>query len=211
QFSCPERNLGAVHKGERGPMAYSARQPILRLHSRTTKSLHSRTAEAPDRGSPDAEFPAVLGRYELIEQNGRGAMGCVFLARDPKINRNVAIKAVDLASECNPDELEGARARFLREAEAAGRLNHPDVVTIYDVGETGGIAYIAMEHVSGRRLSDFTEAADLLPPALVLELIARAADALHYAHGQGVVHRDIKPANIMYDSRSNTLKLTDFG
>jgi len=156
-------------------------------------------------------IPAKLGRYEIVEPIGSGAMGRVFLARDPKINRTVAIKAVDLASECETHELDGARSRFLREAEAAGRLSHPDIVTIYDVGENGGIVYIAMEYVHGRRLSDFAAPDALLPPASALELLARAADALHYAHRHNVVHRDIKPANIMYDSPSNTLKLTDFG
>jgi eukaryotic-like serine/threonine-protein kinase len=157
------------------------------------------------------DFPRVLGRYELATELGKGAMGRVFLARDPRINREVAIKAFDLARECTPEELDGARTRFLREAEAAGRLNHPNIVTIYDVGKRGGILYIAMEYVPGRRLSDFTSAGSLLPPGKVLELLAPAAEALHYAHSREVVHRDIKPANIMYDSLSNAVKLTDFG
>lgn len=158
-----------------------------------------------------ADLPRVLGRYELASELGKGAMGRVFLARDPRINREVAIKAFDLANECAPEELDGARARFLREAEAAGRLNHPNIVTIYDVGETDGIVYIAMEYVAGKRLSDYATAESLLPLRRVLELLASAAEALHYAHRRGVVHRDIKPANIMYDSPSNTVKLTDFG
>jgi serine/threonine protein kinase len=158
-----------------------------------------------------SDFPRVLGRYELASELGKGAMGRVFLARDPRINRDVAIKAFDLAMVCAPDELDGARARFLREAEAAGRLNHPNIVTIYDVGETDGIVYIAMEYVRGRRLSDYAAPGSLLPVRQVLEVLAAAADALHYAHRLGVVHRDIKPANIMYDSLSHTVKLTDFG
>jgi serine/threonine-protein kinase len=90
-------------------------------------------------------------------------------------------------------------------------LNHPGIVTMYEVGEADGIVYIAMELAAGRRLSDFTSPATLLPPCKVLELLAYAAEALHYAHRRGVVHRDIKPANIMYDSLSNAVKLTDFG
>src|SRR5690606_37362670 len=104
-----------------------------------------------------------------------------------------------------------AGEHFLREAEAAGRLNHPHIVTIYDVGECDGIAYIAMEYLRGRRLREFTDPKTILPPPLVLDLLGRTAEALHYAHSRNVVHRDIKPANIMYDSQSNTLKLTDFG
>jgi serine/threonine-protein kinase len=138
-------------------------------------------------------------------------MGDVYLGRDPRINRLLAIKAVDLAADYEPQELEAARASFLREAETAGRLNHPNIVTIFDVGESGGLSYIAMEYLKGRHLSDYTKPERLLPTHTVLELLARAADALHYAHAQNVVHRDIKPANSMYDSVSETLKITDFG
>jgi serine/threonine-protein kinase len=147
----------------------------------------------------------------LLEPIGRGAMGFVYLGRDPKINRIVAIKAVDLASEVEPNELDDARKNFLREAEIAGRLSHPNIVTIFDVGETDGIAYIAMEYLKGRHLSEFAAQDRLLPPSVVLELLSRTADALDYAHAQNIVHRDIKPANIMYDSVSDGLKITDFG
>ncbi len=170
------------------------------------------SAQAPALAAPrPGDLPATLGRYEVLEDIGCGAMGRVLLGRDPKINRKVAIKAVDLGEECEPEELDEARERFLREAETAGRLNHPNIVTIYDVGQAGSIAYIAMEYLSGRRLGDFVSADSLLPPALVLDLLSRTADALDYAHRHNVVHRDIKPANIMYDSASNALKLTDFG
>jgi serine/threonine-protein kinase len=156
-------------------------------------------------------MPSVMGRYELLEPIGRGAMGYVYLGRDPKINRIVAIKAVDLAAEVEPTELDEARNNFLREAEIAGRLSHPNIVTIFDVGETDGVAYIAMEYLKGRHLSEFVRPDRLLPVTTVLELLSRTADALDYAHSQNVVHRDIKPANIMYDSISDGLKLTDFG
>lgn len=159
----------------------------------------------------DTPEVVTLGRYEVIRELGRGAMGVVYLGRDPRINRTVAIKAIPLAEEFEASELEEARARFFREAETAGRLNHPGIVTIFDVGEIDDLAYIAMEYLEGEHLSERTEPGRLLPVPLVLELGARAADALHYAHNHKVIHRDIKPANIMYDAASDTLKLTDFG
>jgi len=152
-----------------------------------------------------------LGRYQLLKEIGRGAMGVVYLGKDPKINRIVAVKAIDMAAEFEAEYVDEARNRFIREAETAGRLNHPNIVTIFDVGEEKDFAYIAMEFLKGRRLDDFAEPDKLLPVPLVLELVARTAEALDYAHNHDVVHRDIKPANIMYDSSSDTLKITDFG
>jgi serine/threonine-protein kinase len=152
-----------------------------------------------------------LGRYQLEREIGRGAMGVVYLGRDTAINRQVAIKAIPLASEFSDAELDEARARFFREAETAGRLNHPNIVTIYDVGEERGLAYIAMEYLKGRHLSDYATSNNLLEPRKVLEVIGRTADALGFAHKQQVVHRDIKPANLMYDAATDVLKITDFG
>jgi len=152
-----------------------------------------------------------LGRYQLEREIGRGAMGVVYLGRDTAINRLVAIKAIPLASEFSESELTEARTRFFREAETAGRLNHPNIVTIYDVGEEHGLAYIAMEYLKGRHLSDYATADNLLEPRKVLELMGRTAQALGFAHKQQVVHRDIKPANIMYDPNADVLKITDFG
>jgi serine/threonine-protein kinase len=152
-----------------------------------------------------------LGRYQLEREIGRGAMGTVYLGRDTAINRMVAIKAIPLASEFSESELAEARSRFFREAETAGRLNHPNIVTIYDVGEERGLAYIAMEYLKGRHLSDYTTPDTLLEPRKVLDLVARTAQALGFAHKQQVVHRDIKPANIMYDPSGDVLKITDFG
>lgn len=153
----------------------------------------------------------TLGRYEIERELGQGAMGTVYLGRDPKINRVVAIKAISLAREFEDADLEEVKMRFFREAEMAGRLNHPGIVTVYDAGEDRGLAYIAMEYLKGRHLSHFAEAAHLLPPVTVMGLIARLAEALHYAHRQNVVHRDIKPANIMYDPDADEIKITDFG
>jgi serine/threonine-protein kinase len=152
-----------------------------------------------------------LGRYHLEREIGRGAMGIVYLGRDTAINRLVAIKAIPLASEFSDAELVEARARFFREAETAGRLNHPNIVTIYDVGEERGLAYIAMEYLKGRHLSDFAKSDTLMEPRKIIEAIARTADALGFAHKQQVVHRDIKPANLMYDAATDVLKITDFG
>jgi serine/threonine-protein kinase len=164
-------------------------------------------AQADVRGAP----LKTLGRYEILAIIGEGATGKVFLGRDPKINRLLAIKVIDLATEYETSELVDATDRFRREAETAGRLTHPNIVTVFDIGEAEGLAYIAMEYLKGRHLSDFTKPERLLPAGLVLELMALTAEALHYAHSQNVVHRDIKPANIMYDSVSGTLKITDFG
>src|SRR6202522_4119451 len=152
-----------------------------------------------------------LGRYQLEREIGRGAMGIVYLGRDTAINRLVAIKAIPLASEFSDAELVEARARFFREAETAGRLNHPNIVTIYDVGEERGVASIAMEYLKGRHLSDYVKSNNLMEPRKVLEVIARTAEALGFAHKQQVVHRDIKPANLMYDPATDILKINDFG
>jgi eukaryotic-like serine/threonine-protein kinase len=159
-------------------------------------------------GTPDTQR---LGRYQLEREIGRGAMGIVYLGRDTAINRLVAIKAIPLASEFSDAELVEARARFFREAETAGRLNHPNIVTIYDVGEERGLAYIAMEYLKGKHLSDYAKSNNLMEPRKVLEVIGRTAEALGFAHKQQVVHRDIKPANLMYDPSTDILKITDFG
>jgi serine/threonine-protein kinase len=153
----------------------------------------------------------ALGRYEIERELGKGAMGVVYLGRDPKINRVVAIKAIALAEEFAEDDLADARARFFREAEMAGRLNHPGIVTVHDAGEDRGLAYIAMEYLRGEHLSHYAESIHLLPVERVLSLCARVAEALDYAHKQNVVHRDIKPANIMFNKDSDELKITDFG
>jgi serine/threonine-protein kinase len=165
-------------------------------------------------GTDDEErvqMPPAIGRYQLLEPIGRGAMGNVYLGRDPLINRLLALKAIDLSIGYESSGLESTMESFLREATIAGSLSHPNIVTIFDVGETDGLAYIAMEYVRGHHLSEFGAPERLLPVATVLDLISRAADALDYAHRRNVVHRDIKPANIMYDSLSNNLKITDFG
>ncbi|MFI4891722.1 MAG: serine/threonine-protein kinase [Steroidobacterales bacterium] len=170
-------------------------------------------AQAPSRAQAEMLRPELerLGRYELRKEIGRGAMGVVYLGRDSAINREVAIKVIPLNSELSESEIAEARMRFFREAETAGRLSHPNIVTIYDVGEERGLAYIAMEYLKGRHLSDHASSARLLEPIKVLDLIGRTAEALGFAHKQQVVHRDIKPANLMYEPGTDTLKITDFG
>ena len=153
----------------------------------------------------------MLGRYQVEKELGKGAMGVVYLGKDPKIGRVVAIKTMALAQEFDADELDDVKERFFREAETAGRLNHPNIVTIYDAGEEHDLAYIAMEFLKGRDLVPFTKPGKLLPIEKAVSIVARVADALGYAHRQNVVHRDVKPANVMYEPESDTVKVTDFG
>jgi len=161
-------------------------------------------------GAGAGEKP-MLGRYQIEKELGKGAMGVVYLGRDPKISRVVAIKTMALSQEFEADELEEAKSRFFREAETAGRLNHPHIVTIYDAGEEHDLCFIAMELLKGKDLVPYTRPESLLPIPRVVSIMARVADALGYAHRQNVVHRDIKPANIMYDLESDNPKVTDFG
>ncbi|MBA3582402.1 MAG: CHASE2 domain-containing protein [Gammaproteobacteria bacterium] len=153
----------------------------------------------------------MLGRYQIEKELGKGAMGVVYLGRDPKIGRVVAIKTMALSQEFDADELVEVKERFFREAETAGRLNHPHIVTIYDAGEEQDLAYIAMEFLKGHDMAPYTKKDKLLPLNTVVNLVKQAAEALAYAHAQNVVHRDIKPANIMYEPESNQVKITDFG
>ncbi|MGL4435699.1 MAG: protein kinase domain-containing protein [Giesbergeria sp.] len=169
-------------------------------------------ASKPQELPPDSvAHPAALGRYQIEKELGRGAMGVVYQGRDPKIGRVVAIKALALGQEFDGAALVDARARFFREAESAGRLQHQNLVTIYDAGQDQGLAWIAMELLKGQDLSGATQPGKLLPVGRVVSIAAQVADALDYAHQQNVVHRDIKPANIMYDPRTDAVKVSDFG
>jgi len=161
---------------------------------------------------PDADGQKPrLGRYEVEKEIGKGAMGAVYLGRDPKIDRTVAIKTLALSQEFAPEEIKEVEGRFFHEASAAGKLNHPNIVTIYDAGEEHDLAYIAMEYLDGNPLSDYVRASKLLPVPTVLDIMAQVADGINYADKAGVVHRDIKPANIMYNPKSGVVKITDFG
>ena len=153
-----------------------------------------------------------FGRYEILAELGRGAMGVVYKARDPKINRVVAVKTVSLNGQPPEEELE-YRERFVREAEAAGRLSHPGIVTIFDVGEEPETRapYIVMEFVNGPSLEKLLAGDEhTLPLETALQLTLELAEALDCAHGQGVVHRDLKPANILITEDGHA-KIADFG
>jgi len=158
----------------------------------------------------DMDTKPTLGRYEVSGELGRGAMGIVYKGSDPTIHRVVAIKTLRL-SEFDEEEVGEIKERFFREAESAGMLNHPNIVSIYDAGEEHDLAYIAMEFLQGGDLAEFTRKEKLLPMRDVLNIVAQVADALAYAHGKDVVHRDIKPANIMLLKDTGDIKVTDFG
>lgn len=176
------------------------------LAALTPKVPSQRALEPAVRGAA-----ASLGRYQIERELGRGAMGVVYLGKDPTIGRVVAIKTLALGDDYEGAALVEARRSFFREAEAAGRLHHPNIVTIFDAGEERDLAYIAMEFLRGKDLIDCCHPGHLLPVPTVLSIVARVAEALAYAHRQQVVHRDIKPANVMFDIASDTVKVTDFG
>ena len=149
-----------------------------------------------------------MGRYEIVDELGQGAMGIVYKARDPLIDRMVAIKTINLSlAQEDKGEYE---ARFYQEAKAAGRLSHPNIVTIYDVGKSGDIAYIAMEFLEGRELRDMLNEGHRIPLDQAIKIVAQVAKGLGYAHEKGIVHRDVKPSNVMVDKDGHT-KITDFG
>jgi serine/threonine-protein kinase len=150
-----------------------------------------------------------LGRYEITGELGRGAMGVVYKAKDPLIDRDVAIKTIDLQN-LDPEERKDYEARFYQEARAAGRLNHPNIVTIYDLGENNGIAYIAMEILEGNELHQLLSNGQPLSTEQVLDIAIQVAEGLAYAHEHGIVHRDVKPSNIML-LKNGQVKIADFG
>jgi serine/threonine-protein kinase len=152
----------------------------------------------------------TLGRYEVIKQLGKGAMGTVYLGQDPRIHRTTAIKTFRFSDDFEPEEAEQLKEKFFREAESAGTLSHPNIVTIYDAGDEQDLAYIAMEFLEGSDLEKHVRPGGLLPMRKVIGYAADIADALGYAHDKGIVHRDIKPANIMLLA-SGVVKITDFG
>lgn len=174
-------------------------------------------AEAPSEprstvatSTNNGNTPGMLGRYKVLKELGRGAMGLVYLGKDPTIQRFVAIKTMRLDHIDNDDKLQDVKARFFREAESTGRLSHPNIVTIYDAGEEDDLGYIAMELIEGTPLKQWARKPNLMPVNEVLLTLATVADALDYAHQQGVVHRDIKPANIML-TKDRVVKVMDFG
>lgn len=165
-------------------------------------------APAPDRAT---SAPPDLRDFELGAEIGRGAMAVVHKATQRSTGRQVAVKRLALSREFSAEDLADVRERFMREARAAGALEHADILQVVDAGQDGNDAWIALEYVLGRDLSLFTKAGQLLPVREVVQIGARLARALAYAHSQGVVHRDIKPANVMLDRVNGSLKLMDFG
>jgi tRNA A-37 threonylcarbamoyl transferase component Bud32 len=156
-----------------------------------------------------------VGRYQILEELGRGATGIVYKALDPAIARTVAIKTIDLRELTNPDERQRVRERLLREAQSAGLLSHPNIVTIYDVLEKEDYAYIFMEYVNGASLEMMLRNRKLPDSTALLQFLRQVADALDYAHRKGIVHRDIKPANIIISEGvphgERLAKIADFG
>jgi serine/threonine-protein kinase len=183
------KNLKQIEKAVVLPAGFASKNEGLVLDSTTTKP--------------------TLGRYEIIKELGHGAMGTVYLGKDPSINREVAIKTLNYAA-IEAGELKEVKSQFFREAEAAGKLSHPNIVTIYDVGEDHDMAYFAMELIKGKNLTSYCQKGNLLSSKRILHVITSVAQALDYAHNQGVVHRDIKPANIMLQD-DDQVKVADFG
>jgi len=151
-----------------------------------------------------------IGRYRIMEKLGKGTMGLVYKGLDPKLNRLVALKIIRFSDDFDEEIILEIKERFLREAEIAGRLSHPGIVTIHDVGEDSDLTYMAMEYLEGNNLIEYCSKESRLPLTTILDAMAKVADAVHYAHQQGVIHRDIKPANIML-LKGGGVKVTDFG
>lgn len=155
-----------------------------------------------------------LGRYQLLRVLGRGAMGLVYEGVDPKLNRRVAIKVIQMSRIDDPALRAEYAARFIIEAQAVARLNHPNIVTVYDFGEENGVAYLVMELIAGEELGSYFDDSQVFSLDFTLEdsvrMTCELLDALDYAHQQGIIHRDIKPANVMLTGELR-VKLTDFG
>ncbi|MBE9568640.1 MAG: serine/threonine protein kinase [Proteobacteria bacterium] len=198
EISSRQKNYKDIEKRIRSIIGFSSTKTKV-LSPNQQKTLVMSQMEMPE-----------LGRYKIEKELGRGAMGVVYLGLDPKINRKVAIKTLDY-SQFSDKELKSLKPRFFREAEAAGRLSHNNIVTVYDMGEEPDFAFIAMDFVEGVPLSDYATADNLLPVSEVYRIIQIVAEALDYAHKKSIVHRDIKPGNIMYNPKDRQVKITDFG
>ncbi len=171
------------------------------------------TTQAPylnDSGSQASSQPTHLGRYQVTGPLGKGAMGMVYKGIDPAINRPVALKTIRLDFVNDPEEFEELKERLFREAQAAGKLSHPNIVTIYDVGSEGHLQYIAMEYLEGQTLEDMIKKKVKFNYRIIAQIIVQICNALQYAHEQGIVHRDIKPANIMV-LKDYRVKVMDYG
>jgi len=199
-----------INNGER---YVDLHERILKLKKSADPSApgdHDKGEEANIRSGSEGEVKTSVGRYKIEGVLGKGAMGIVYKATDPKINRTVAVKTIRFSDEFDDDVIRELKQRFFREAEIAGQLSHPSIVTIYDVGDDGDLTYIAMEYLEGEDFDHYVNKRNLLPFRKVLYVVEKIADALDYAHKSEVIHRDIKPANIML-LRNGQIKITDFG
>src|SRR5690349_621130 len=151
----------------------------------------------------------TLGRYTIERTIGQGAMGVVYEGIDPTLGRKVAVKTI-LKSQLEPETAKDYSARFVREAKAVARLNHPNIVQVYDFGEAGDIAYLVMEYIKGKELKSFFDANERFELREAVRIMGELCEALEFAHNTNIIHRDIKPANVMLDAQGRT-KLTDFG
>jgi len=175
--------------------------------------MRERSSSKPSPRTPGGTAAASydkIGKYEIVREMGRGAMGIVYEATDPYIGRKVAIKTIRFDVLTQPAEQDEAQKRFMREARSAGILSHPNIVTIYDVGEDQGLTYIAMEYIDGESLESMIAARRRLTLEEIIYLVAQLGDGLDYAHRNGIVHRDIKPANILIDIEGRP-RIVDFG
>lgn len=206
-------HLEALHRFFLKP-AQSTRRQEPGLRAEDTDEIDSEQenneTEAAANITTQSSQPGTLGRYKVLKELGRGSMGVVYLGKDPTIQRFVAIKTMQLDEIDDRDKLQEVKARFFREAESTGRLSHPNIVTIFDAGEEDDLGYIAMELLQGTTLKQWSRKPNLLPLEKVLPILATVAEAMDYAHQQGVVHRDIKPANIMLTT-DGIVKIMDFG
>ena len=196
----------ADHEADRKPLKRANHE----LDGQTEDELNELMESDDDAPATPKGPPATLGRYKVLRELGRGAMGVVYFGKDPTIHRFVAIKTMRLDDIEDWDKLQEAKTRFFREAESTGHLSHPNIVTIFDAGEENDLVYIAIELLQGRTLKEWARKPNLMPLDKLFPTLAMVADALDYAHQQGVVHRDIKPANIMLTD-DHVVKVMDFG
>ena len=207
-------NVEDLHRFFSSPPQEAGRGSVSPVDKETVEVNQDDSGHAPEfdtetRTNPKGP-PDTLGRYKILRELGRGAMGVVYFGKDPTIHRFVAIKTMRLDDVDDRAKLEEAKTRFFREAESTGRLSHPNIVTIFDAGEENDLVYIAMELLQGRTLKEWARNPNLMLLDKLFPILATVADAMDYAHQQGVVHRDIKPANIMLTD-DHVVKVMDFG
>lgn len=212
-LSATDSGARVVRPEQEMPAPDSERELSVEETMRLPDTFMPRASSEPSpTPTPLSETPSVsrFGRYKIIEVLGRGGMGAVYKGLDPVLDRPVALKTIRLDFALSSAEMSELKERLIQEAKAAGRLSHPNIVTIYDVGEEGGLQYIAMEHLSGYTLEDFIKKKGVLNYKIAAKIIMQTCDALSYAHQHGIVHRDIKPSNIMLLEDFH-VKVMDFG